>query len=170
MREIADLHIPFMAYCNKIGLPFHRARSDKKSTIAAGEPDFLCVWCSHAVYIECKVPGGKLSEAQEKRIAFLRKAGNKIVIAYSLQDCVEAVKDILCHGQSENAVQPIVESSDGQSVSDRESSKAGGVSSDLFLMDLGNSWGVYSGDPSPGGTIQKIRRATASDLANLPRR
>lgn len=104
MNEIRDIHQPFCRWLTERGIPFHRNRPDKKTTAIKGDPDFLLTWCSYCVYIECKVPGGKLSKDQEKRIAYLRKAGNPVKIAYSLQDCIEAAQGILCHGEQKNAV------------------------------------------------------------------
>lgn len=104
MNEILDIHNPFIVWLNERGIPFHRNRPDKRTTAIKGDPDFLLTWCSYCVYIECKVPGRKLSKDQEKRIAYLRKAGNRVVIAYSLQECVEAAQGIFCQGEQKNDV------------------------------------------------------------------
>lgn len=101
---MTDIQIPFARWCDVRGIPFHRNRPDKRTTAIKGDPDFLLTWCSYCVYIECKVPGRKLSKDQEKRIAYLRKAGNKVAICYSLQECVEAAKGILCQSGDKNDV------------------------------------------------------------------
>lgn len=59
---------------------------------------------------------------------------------------------------------------DGPSVSEGESSKGSGVSSDLWISTFaGHQW-IFRGDSRPGGLCEMVRRPTASDLANLPRR
>lgn len=110
--EIADIHIPFARWCDERGIPYHRNRPDKRTTAIKGDPDFLLTWCSYCVYIECKVPGRKLSKDQEKRIAYLRKAGNKVAICYSVQDCIEAAQGVLCQSGHKNDVAGRTESQD----------------------------------------------------------
>lgn len=101
MNEIRDIHEPFIAWLRKLEIPYHRNRPDKRTTAVEGDPDFLVSWMQHCLYIECKVPGKKLSPKQEERIAYVRRAGNKVVIAYSLEECIEATKNVLCVGKTD---------------------------------------------------------------------
>lgn len=91
MREIKDIHLPFRAYLDKESIPYHYNRPDKHSTAHKGDPDFLLTHCNRCLYLEAKTPVGKLSLDQEKRIAYLRAAGNKVLVVRSLEEAVEAV-------------------------------------------------------------------------------
>lgn len=165
MNEIRDIHNPFCAWLNERGIPFHRNRPDKKTTAIKGDPDFLLTWCNYCVYIECKVPGGKLSKDQEKRIAYLRKAGNPVKIAYSLQDCIEAAKNIFRLAGCENLAGEAPERS-GEALGEP---LTGGRQTYWIAGIYGFDY-VFSGDPSPGGLATKIRRATPQDIRELPRK
>lgn len=191
MNEIRDIHNPFRAWLDQRGIPFHRNRPDKKTTAIKGDPDFLLTWCSYCVYIECKVPGGKLSEDQEKRIAYLRKAGNKVIIAHSLQDCMEAAQSILCREQQEKAStephEPVSGHSDGkrkpkfesrfgekeeqpESVDRKGQMEAKAESAPKpYIADWGGKPCVF--EPSPHAWSGRfLRLATQSDLLHIPRR
>jgi hypothetical protein len=95
MREIQDIHEPFAAWLKKAFIPFHRNRTDKKTTATLGDPDFLLTYMNRCLYIECKVPGNVLSDEQASRIMYLRAAGNNVVIAHSLDECIDACKKYL---------------------------------------------------------------------------
>lgn len=178
MLEIRDIHEPFIAWLNKAGIPFHRNRPDKKTTATQGDPDFLVTWMSHCVYIECKVPGRKgLSKAQEKRIAYIRAAGNKVVIAYSLEMCIEACKDILCvkdlsggvegHAARSVAMPGAVGGENpgrlGVGTENSPPSENQASPAQTFIVEItGVNW-VCSGDRTSGGEIKRLRRATIAD-------
>jgi hypothetical protein len=154
VREIADIHLPFIAWLDQRGIPFHRNRPDKATTAVKGDPDFLLTWCNRCLYVECKIPGGKLSEDQEKRIAYLRSAGNRVVVAYSLEECVDAAHGILCEAGPRNDEAPA----------------SAAEPSDLWIGTIfGKDW-VFRGDPSPGSTNFSVRQATPEDVRNLPRK
>lgn len=168
MNEIRDIHGPFKAWLDKNRIPFHRNRPDKKTTAIKGDPDFLCTLANRCLYIECKVPGKKLSEDQEKRIAYLRQAGNAVRIVFSCEEAIQAVSEHFgvvnaAGGQPERRAVP----------SDPERTKSdeavGASSQNLFVGRFGASDYVFEGDSRPGGSATIIRVATPSDLINLRR-
>jgi hypothetical protein len=165
MREIADIHLPFIAWLDKLGIPYHRNRPDKRTTATAGDPDFLVTWMSHCVYIECKVPGNHASVAQQARVVYLRKAGNKVVIAYSLEMCIEACKDILCVGNTLPAES--ASSSGGEKQAEVDCVITPTPPASLWIGKLGGVDYVFSGDSTPGGICEKVRRATPADIINI---
>lgn len=196
MNEIKDIHEPFIAYLKKNAIPYHRNRPDRKTTGIVGDPDFLCVLAGRGIYVECKVPGKKLSTDQVERIAYLRAAGNRVEVAYSLQECVTAVRSHfgvekaaseppehqkqasetdLSGGAENTGLAPSNPSTDAARTTVALTSKPGSEISDspaqnLWIADLGNRACVFSGDPSPGGLAQIERWATPEDIRNLPRR
>lgn len=169
MNEIKDIHQPFVAWLDKNAIPFHRNRPDKKTTAIKGDPDFLCTLANRCLYIECKVPGGKLSKDQEKRITYLRRAGNTVKIAHSVEECIQAVRTWLgvknaAGGQPERKAVP----SDPERPKSDQAVRAS--SKNLFVGRFGASDYVFQGDSRPGGSATIIRMATAADLINLGRR
>lgn len=98
MKE-AQLHQAFSAWLNKHELPYIHSRTDRRTSTALGDPDYLVAFMGHCLFLELKVGKNKLSPVQEKRIAYIRKSGNKVAICYTLEACIEAVLNILCSGK-----------------------------------------------------------------------
>lgn len=94
MKEVADIQEPFAAHLRKLRICFIRNRPDKKSGIKSGMPDFCVTHMGRCVFVECKLPDGRVSMAQANCISELRFNGNTVVIAHSLKECIEAVKGI----------------------------------------------------------------------------
>lgn len=105
MSEIADIHKPFSAWLRKLEVPHVYHRPDTRSGIKTGWPDYTILWMGHVLCIECKWGKGKLSLDQEACVAFIRKSGNKVAVCYSLEQCIEAVKNILCEGNPETLLE-----------------------------------------------------------------
>lgn len=190
MNEIRDIHEPFVAWLRKLGIPYHRNRPDKRTTAIEGDPDFLVTWMQHCLYIECKVPGKKLSKKQEERIAYIRRAGNKVVIAYSLEECIDACKNILCVGKEianteslrsdtarsevegvaapkglgRAANEPLMQmpSDQGRSTPIGHTDRA-----TLFIANVAGTDCVCRGSGQPGSEFEIVRRASPADLINL---
>jgi hypothetical protein len=99
MREVDDIHVPFKAWLNERRIPYVYHRTDRKSGIQEGHPDFTILWMRRQIMIECKTTAGKLSPKQLERIDFLRRSGNVVEIARSLSECVEAAYMVLCEGK-----------------------------------------------------------------------
>lgn len=160
MREISDIHEPFVAWLDRMRIPFHRNRPDKKTTAIVGDPDFLITLKDRCLYIECKVPGEHPSENQWERILYLRAAGNTVLIRYSLETCIEAVQR---HLRMESA------SSSG---AEKQAETVGthkhvAPHPHLFIGRIGMIDYVLQGNGIPGSTAKRIRVASAADIINI---
>lgn len=91
--EIETLHEPFASYLLREGIPYVRARSDVKSTIQEGHPDFTLLHSNHCLLIEFKdKESGRLSTKQEERIAALEGAGCMVHVVRELAHAIELAK------------------------------------------------------------------------------
>src|SRR5512143_1121005 len=86
-----EIHAAFIAYLNKIGVPFRHDRMDKRTTTKVGEPDFAIYSNGRVLFVEVKRYGGKLRPEQVKRKKQLEDAGCRVVLAFSVEECVYAV-------------------------------------------------------------------------------
>jgi hypothetical protein len=107
MREIEDIHIPFLAWLNELAIPRVYHRPDRRSGIQVGWPDFTIAWMGRVVFIEAKTPDGRLSKVQENVHKFIRASGNRVEVCRSVEECKEAVRNILCEtlGGAETVVE-----------------------------------------------------------------
>lgn len=188
MKEIEDIHRPFIAWLTERQIPYIYHRGDRKSGIHSGHPDFTILWMRRQIMIECKTASGKLSDLQVKRIDFLRRNGNVVEIARTLSECVEAVKSILCEGKKASdpggacnwplegcfrelkaAVSKVGETElvpfDGKPYADMKHEFAGGQ---LFVGRIGEHAYVFEGSGISGTSARLVRTATQADLINLP--
>ncbi len=99
-----ELHQRFSAWLNARWIPFLHSRTDRKTTTACGDPDYLLALNGRCLFIEIKVDKNKLSPAQEARIGYLRTAGNRVEVCHSLEECVTATETLLatCAPQTRN--------------------------------------------------------------------
>jgi len=88
MREIKDLHQPFIAYLQRWAIPYIYHRPDRRSGINKGHPDFTVLWQGKALLIEFKVPTGKLSLDQIKRQELLSCSGTHTLTLDSLENAI----------------------------------------------------------------------------------
>ena len=76
------------------GIYFENDRMDKRTSGRKGRPDFrICVsglWLA----AECKAEGETLTAEQAQEANRLRASGGKFVVAYCLQDVIEAINDL----------------------------------------------------------------------------
>src|SRR5262245_25826294 len=93
MPKESVIHQGFSHWLKSEGIPFLHNRTDKKSHMTKGDPDYCLTLAQRCCFIEIKVPGNKLSPDQEQRIAYLRSKGNKVVVVYSLEEAITAVQD-----------------------------------------------------------------------------
>lgn len=63
-KEIELLHEPILKWCLDNRAPFVHARSDKRSGINVGAPDFIIGWKGKVFWIECKTKTGKMENEQ----------------------------------------------------------------------------------------------------------
>ncbi len=164
--EIKSIHNPFVAWLKAEGICYLRARSDKRSTISPGWPDFSIFVAGRALFIECKDIGGKLSADQQLVHDQLRKAGMTVRIAFSLQDCVDAVLEWsgvinrttglpqASMGQPHNLTVPFAIDAPPKP--------------EWICTVMGRDW-VCTGSTVPGEVFTKVRNASPQDLRELPR-
>ena len=95
MREIKDLHQPFIAYLQRWQIPYIYHRPDRRSGITKGHPDFTVLWQGKAFLIEFKVPGGKLSPDQLQRQEFLSRSGTTTLRLDSLEEAIRCLETFL---------------------------------------------------------------------------
>lgn len=176
MRE-QQVHEAFFAWLKKLDLPYIHQSMARKSHLEKGWPDFTIMFMGHVLCIEVKTLKGKVSPIQAKCFERIRRNGNKVVVAHSLEMCIDACKDILLIGKPALKTRsrrttvdtPVMAGCDTlqpKEKSGRGSSCRTESAAPLFIANiLGNNW-VCRGDPSPGGTVERVRRATAADLIN----
>lgn len=69
------------------GFPFVQSRTDKKTTVSKGVPDFICfVPMGVTVCIECKSSVGQLSPSQKSWQADMNKLGHSVYVVRSFKD------------------------------------------------------------------------------------
>jgi len=79
-----EIHNKFMDWCRLNEISFIHSRTDRKSTIQEGHPDFTLLNDGRGCCIEFKVPGGKLSDKQAEVIAVLTKRGVHCLVTSDL--------------------------------------------------------------------------------------
>lgn len=100
MLSERELHQRFSAWLNARWIPFLHSRTDRKTTTACGDPDYLLALHGRCLFIEIKVGANKLSPAQEARIDYLRKAGNRVEVCHSLEECYAAAESLCANPQT----------------------------------------------------------------------
>jgi hypothetical protein len=76
-------------------LYFITPRSDKRSTIKPGHPDFTILAGGRVLFIEMKTPAGRLRYEQEQCIAELIAKGFPVVIARNELEAIRATRQFL---------------------------------------------------------------------------
>ena len=87
-HEIKDLHLPFIAWLRIKELPYCHCNPTRRSTIAKGWPDFGIFHDGRHVFIEFKIPGGRLSEDQELCHRKLAAAGESVLVTSDLAEAI----------------------------------------------------------------------------------
>ncbi len=165
--EIKSIHNPFVAWLKAEGICYLRARSDKRSTISPGWPDFSIFVAGRALFIECKDIGGKLSADQQLVHDQLRKAGMSVRIAFSLQECVEAVLE-WSGVVPESFRAGLTDCAEGRTVT-VETALTQKWPPEWVCTVGGVEW-VCTGGSQPGEVFTKIRNASQQDIRELPRK
>ena len=161
MKE-RQLHDAFKAWLKKRGIPYIYGGWGTKSTMTVGWPDFTILWMGRAVCIEIKTPKGKTQEVQDKAIEFIRAAGNRVVLARSLEQCTEATMDIL----KENPL-PVIPAPPRPEVLTAKDAKCAKGEEGLFVGEMHGKPTVFA--PVAGGGVRFVRTATEGDLQLLKR-
>lgn len=76
-----ELHDRFTNWLNLRRLLFIHARTDKKSTIRKGWPDFTVIYGDHVCCVEFKRPGGKLRSEQVEVIKRMLQTNTPVIVA-----------------------------------------------------------------------------------------
>jgi hypothetical protein len=169
-RQLQDA---FEAWLRKMDIPFLRSRMDKATTIREGWPDFSVFWMSHCLFIECKVDKGKLSDVQERVIASIRRAGNKVLVARSLEDCIEGTKNILCIGhiaaaaKNGNVPPPKRPRKVAKEPAPPAVPSGTADSEKLFIAKVAGKDCVCRGSGQAGSEFEIVRKATPADIINI---
>lgn len=85
----------FASWLGLRGIYFIQARSDKRSTIRVGHPDFTIFARGRVLFVEMKSPTGRLSEEQQRCIAELTAEGFPVVIARNALEAILATRQFL---------------------------------------------------------------------------
>ena len=100
-HEIKDLHTPFIAWLRIKELPYLHADPSRRSTIAKGWPDFTVFYGkgnlgnpTH-IFVEFKVPGGKLRPDQEACHRRMAAAGESVLVTSDLAEAISYTCGIL---------------------------------------------------------------------------
>ncbi len=95
MKRERDLQIQIVSFLRMRGHTVIWSRLDRRLTATKGTPDILLAVHGRAVALEAKLPGGKLSEDQERMRDGLIADGWKYALVTSLEEAkavVDAVK------------------------------------------------------------------------------
>jgi hypothetical protein len=95
-REVEDLHEPIIRWCmSQIPMvPFIHARTDQKSTIGVGAPDFVIFYRGNAILAECKTATGKVRPEQLGWHMAAEFQGFKVHIVRSMTQFYEIVSSL----------------------------------------------------------------------------
>lgn len=175
MREV-EVHQAFSHWLDSQGLPFVHSRTDRKHTNAVGDPDYFILNSGKVLAIEFKVGRNKLSRIQEKRIAYLRKAGIAVHILQCCEKAIECTRLWLGCVDAPSQEKPRTDAWDALVWPLCGTCKAyhpeGQHSPNLWISNWCGKDYVFrtvDGGPIYGKTNQKVRPATQYDLLNIPR-
>lgn len=83
----ADFHDKVESYCRGRGWYYLHSRTDRRTTVAVGAPDFCIAMPEGKVlWLELKRPGGKATVKQQATIAHLRKLGHVAAVVDNWED------------------------------------------------------------------------------------
>lgn len=83
-----DMHDQFSAWCKLNGILVVHARTDRKSTIRKGWPDFTLLYQGSVICIEFKLPGEKLTEEQVECAKEIAANETWVEVCYSFEEAV----------------------------------------------------------------------------------
>lgn len=159
-EEIRTLHQPFRNWLRREKIPFIRARSDRKSTIALGAHDFTVLLPGNRfLAIEFKDGKNDLKKDQREWISHCAQAGVTVHVFRKIEDAVELVQEWRRSLPPPNPA---------PSPSEENKAPSAPVSgSPLRLMQwCGQTWTVASANKGGNGW-SLLHKATAEELATL---
>lgn len=91
----SDLDDKVGDYCREHGWYFIRARTDRRSTLAVGTPDYaIFAHGGRTLFLELKRRGGKATTAQLAAIAHLRKLGHMAEVVDNWADALRFLEGL----------------------------------------------------------------------------
>ena len=91
----AEIQDQIEAECRRRGWYVVRSRMDKPTTNGVGTPDLIiAIDCGRTLWVECKHPKRKPTEAQLGRLAWLGKLEQARTVVHSLAEFLEWVEAI----------------------------------------------------------------------------
>lgn len=94
-REVKELHDPFRNWLELHKIPYIYPRSDQKSSIRVGWPDFTVLANGRVCCVEFKWPGEKLRPEQEGIRQWLLLWSCPVIVAYSFDQAKSFVMETL---------------------------------------------------------------------------
>jgi hypothetical protein len=95
----ADMHDQFATWLRYhaavVPVPHVHSRMDRKSTIREGWPDFTVTWNGRVAFVEFKMPGNKLSQAQHDVARELVQAGMQVAVCHTVAEAIAYAKKFL---------------------------------------------------------------------------
>lgn len=185
-----SLHQQFEAWLRKHGIPWSHDRMDKKTSAKDADPDFRCYRTGRVAFVEFKHGKNKLSAAQVSRIEELKAAGCHVCVAYDLETAIQHVQTALgiendVQEPPEAQKQALSEGGDAPCPCTSTETMLGCSSADQQFKPLvcagvpiatsanfriakilGTDWVIA---PDVDGVWDRIRRASALDIANFKR-
>jgi len=86
--EELKLHAQFESWCRRNQVLFVHSRTDRKSTIAPGHPDFTLLRDGKGCLVEFKAENGSLSDDQREKLPEIGRANVPVLITSSYQAAV----------------------------------------------------------------------------------
>ncbi len=149
MNELGH-HAAFSAYLKKQNILHVHARTDQKSGIAVGWPDYtLFLPGGRVLLIEFKQRGKKPTEEQEATIAALRASGHDVRVLFDHQTAIMLVED------TEEATEAPAASNE--------------ASEPKIWVTPSKSLGYVVVAKNQAGHLGALRVASEADMINLPR-
>lgn len=93
--EESKMQALFLADMDRRGVFTIVSRFGKRTTTRKGMPDVICLYQGRACCVEVKAPGGVVSLDQDQCISDLMKAGIPVLVARSVKDAIDFVKEHL---------------------------------------------------------------------------
>lgn len=112
--EERKLHALFAADMDRRGCLVIRGRTDRKSTIRKGWPDFTILRAGKVCCIEFKAKGGVLSDDQKECLADLERNGTPATVAWDLATAIDFVKAHLLATTPDRPSDPVTRGCGGQ--------------------------------------------------------
>lgn len=167
------IHDGIMMWLKRNGIYYVHSTFGKRATMTKDAPDFIIVHAGRAILLEAKTANGRLTAGQTESFRKIRDLSGMVVhVVRSVEEAIGAIRDwlgIIPFGDENNLRgMSSASSTEGGEQAEEVAERAPSHSSqNLFIARVCGADYVCSGNPSPGGTFERVRRATAADLINI---